>query len=169
MLFVKRSSVQILIGCSLVLILLTQVSVDEVKREHLVKSQSHKSKSSLSNTREKILVNECQRLREQGKLREPFLIEQNFLTLKRFFNILWGKPFDIQWIMKFLLTSPSFLSTVHFPFARHNLTWCPVYKAGSSNWMRNFALLGDMDITKNQSWVSDFIAFVLNQSSHQLC
>ena len=30
---------------------------------------------------------------------------------------------------------------------RLNLTWCPVYKAGSSNWMRNFAQLSGLNVT----------------------
>ena len=30
---------------------------------------------------------------------------------------------------------------------RFNLTWCPVYKAGSSNWMRNFAELSGLNVT----------------------
>ena len=32
---------------------------------------------------------------------------------------------------------------------RLGLTWCPVYKAGSSNWMKNFAQLGNLDLTSN--------------------
>ena len=43
----------------------------------------------------------------------------------------------------------SYIEPVNFVTVRkYNLTWCPIYKAGSSNWMKNFSILGGLNVTR---------------------
>ena len=88
---------KVLIGCSFAIILLTQFSFDKVKKDSLVKITSICFKEDHFCTRAERAKNECQRLREQGKLREPFLLEQNFITLKRFGNLFYYIDFEMVW------------------------------------------------------------------------
>lgn len=42
----------------------------------------------------------------------------------------------------------------------HKLSWCPIYKAGSSTWLYNFAILGsstDEEIAKSNLQINEFV------------
>lgn len=49
---------------------------------------------------------------------------------------------------------------IPFAYRKHKLSWCPVYKAGSSTWLYNFALLGghtDEQINNSKLQLSHYV------------
>lgn len=88
--------------------------------------------SAIMRQRREVVKKECEKLQLAGKQRSSYIVPENFLTVPRLVGQLSNMKDD------------------NINLTRYNLTWCPLYKAGSSNWMRNFVVLAELD-TGNSS------------------
>ena len=74
----------------------------------------------------------CSRMRSRGELRESWLLPENFFTSTR-----WSQDGLSCWETPVM--------------CREGVTWCPLYKAGSSTWTRNMLVLEGVDMA-NRCW-----------------
>ena len=119
--------------CIVCLVTILCYTVTSDKENIPVESHAHPGQaataaniSALIRERRQVVQEQCSKLELEGKLRSSYIAPENFLTVKRCDSLYC-------------------ISTGPYTLSRHKLTWCPLYKAGSSNWMRNFVLLAGLD------------------------